>query len=49
MYLLNGHEHHRVTAVTDLHTVCVFNPPCTGREVHDEHGAYPLLTVEGAR
>jgi L-ectoine synthase len=48
MYLLNGHEHHRVTAVTDVRTVCVFNPPCTGREVHDEHGAYPLLTVEAA-
>ncbi|HVV30401.1 MAG TPA: ectoine synthase [Mycobacteriales bacterium] len=43
MYLLNGHEHHRVTATTDLRTVCVFNPPCTGREVHDEDGAYPLL------
>jgi L-ectoine synthase len=23
---------------------CVFNPPVTGREVHDENGVYPLLT-----
>jgi L-ectoine synthase len=46
MYLLDGHEHHRVHAHTDVRTVCVFNPPCTGREVHDAEGAYPLITVE---
>lgn len=44
MYLLDGHEHHTVRAKTDLRTVCVFNPPVTGREVHDENGVYPLLT-----
>lgn len=44
MYLLNGHEHHRLRAITDVRTVCVFNPPCTGREVHDENGVYPLIT-----
>lgn len=43
MYVLDGHERHRVTATTDLRTVCVFNPPCVGREVHDEDGTYPLL------
>ena len=26
--------------------VCVFNPPLTGREVHDERGVYPLLTED---
>lgn len=46
MYLLNGHEHHRVRAKTDLRMACVFNPPVTGREVHDENGVYPLLTDE---
>ena len=46
MYLLDGHERHRLTVHEDLRTVCVFNPPCTGREVHDADGAYPLLTVE---
>jgi L-ectoine synthase len=46
MYLLNGHEHHRVKAKTDLRMACVFNPPVTGREVHDENGVYPLLTDE---
>ncbi|GGK35785.1 ectoine synthase [Nocardia camponoti] len=43
MYLLDGHERHRVTARTQLRMLCVFNPPVTGREVHDEHGVYPLI------
>jgi L-ectoine synthase len=44
MYLLNGHEHHQLRPRTQMRTVCVFNPPVTGREVHDERGVYPLLT-----
>jgi L-ectoine synthase len=48
MYLLDGHEHHRLRAITDVRTVCVFNPPCTGREVHDANGVYPLITEEEA-
>lgn len=48
LYLLDGHEHHRVRAHTDLRMVCVFTPPVTGREVHDETGAYPLLREEAA-
>jgi L-ectoine synthase len=47
LYVLDGHEHHRVRAHTDVRTVCVFTPPVTGQEVHDETGAYPLMT-EGA-
>lgn len=43
MYALDQHDRHIVRATTDLRMVCVFNPPCTGREVHDEDGAYPLL------
>lgn len=46
LYLLDGHEHHRVRATTDLRMVCVFTPPVTGREVHDDTGAYPLLREE---
>ncbi|MGH8869667.1 MAG: ectoine synthase [Actinomycetes bacterium] len=46
MYLLDGHEHHTLTARTDLRMVCVFNPPCTGREVHDENGVYPLIVED---
>jgi L-ectoine synthase len=46
MYLLDKHERHTLRAHTDLRTVCVFNPPCTGREVHDERGVYPLLVPD---
>lgn len=48
LYLLNKHDHHVVRAQTDIKTVCAFNPPVTGREVHDETGAYPLITVDGS-
>lgn len=41
MYALNAHDRHVVRPRTDIVTACVFNPPVTGREVHDETGAYP--------
>ena len=44
LYLLNGHEHHQLRPRTQMRTICVFNPPVTGREVHDENGVYPLVT-----
>lgn len=44
LYLLNNHDKHEVRPRTQMRTVCVFNPPVTGREVHDENGVYPLLT-----
>lgn len=44
LYLLDQHEHHTLRPKTEMRTVCVFNPPVTGREVHDENGVYPLLT-----
>jgi L-ectoine synthase len=47
MYLLNGHEKHQVRPTTDITCVCVFNPPVVGTEVHDEHGVYPLLNIDG--
>jgi len=40
LYVLNGHEKHWLRGKTDMRMVCVFNPPCTGQEVHDEEGAY---------
>jgi L-ectoine synthase len=45
MYLLNGHERHRVVTRTRMRMLCVFNPPVTGQEVHDENGVYPLVAV----
>ena len=41
MYALNAHDKHIVRADTDILCACVFNPPVTGKEVHDESGAYP--------
>lgn len=46
MYLLDGNEHHQLRPKTQMRTVCVFNPPVTGREVHDENGVYPLLVED---
>ena len=41
LYALNAHDRHIVRPETDILTACVFNPPVTGSEVHDETGAYP--------
>ncbi|WP_433871084.1 ectoine synthase [Saccharopolyspora sp. CA-218241] len=43
IYVLNDSDKHQVRPRTQMRTVCVFNPPVTGREVHDEHGVYPLI------
>lgn len=48
MYLLDGHERHRVTCDTALRMLCVFNPPVTGQEVHDETGTYPPPRVQAS-
>ncbi|AOW14138.1 L-ectoine synthase [Hydrogenophaga crassostreae] len=44
IYALNNHDHHLLKANKGAHMrmVCVFNPPITGNEVHDETGAYAL-------
>lgn len=46
LYLLNNHDKHQVRPTTEMHTVCVFNPPVTGREVHDENGVYPVVVED---
>ena len=46
MYALDGHERHVLRATTRLRMVCVFNPPLTGSEVHDDEGVYPLSADE---
>ncbi|MGH6957844.1 MAG: ectoine synthase [Caulobacteraceae bacterium] len=48
MYALNANDRHVVRPRTDIVTACVFNPPVTGREVHDETGAYPPPQAAGA-
>jgi L-ectoine synthase len=42
LYALNENDRHVVRPTTDILTACVFNPPVTGSEVHDEDGAYPV-------
>ncbi|MEV6339458.1 MULTISPECIES: ectoine synthase [Nocardia] len=46
MYLLDGHERHRLEVRTDMRMMCVFNPPVTGQEVHDSDGVYPLVAAQ---
>jgi len=41
MYALDENDRHLLRAKTQLRMICVFNPPVTGQEVHDENGAYP--------
>lgn len=48
VYVLNGNERHQLRPRTRMRTVCVFNPPVTGREVHDENGVYPLIVEPAA-
>jgi L-ectoine synthase len=46
LYALDGHQRHYLRARTDMRMVCVFNPPLTGKENHDDEGAYPLMEDE---
>ena len=42
MYALNEHDRHILRADEDLVMACVFNPPVTGKEVHQADGSYAL-------
>ncbi|MDZ7809713.1 MAG: ectoine synthase [Arhodomonas sp.] len=45
LYALDKHDRHILRGGTeDMRLICGFNPPVTGREVHDEDGAYTLVT-----
>lgn len=49
LYNLDQHDEHLLRAHdTELKLACVFNPPLTGKEVHDENGVYPLEAEEVA-
>jgi L-ectoine synthase len=46
VYALDQHDEHWLRGgVEPLRVICVFNPPLTGREVHDASGVYPLETA----
>ena len=46
LYALDKHDRHVLEAETELRLICAFNPPVTGREIHDEDGAYALPETE---
>jgi L-ectoine synthase len=42
LYLLNDNDEHLLRGgKKDMRLICAFNPPVTGREMHDEDGVYP--------
>ncbi len=44
MYALNQNDRHTLVAKTEMQMACVFNPPVTGKEVHNKEGAYELCS-----
>jgi L-ectoine synthase len=49
VYALNEHDEHWLCGgEKPLRVICVFNPPLTGQEVHDQNGVYPLPETEAA-
>jgi len=42
LYILDKHDEHLLRANSELKLACVFNPPLSGKEVHDENGVYPI-------
>ena len=46
LYVLDKHDEHILRAHTELKMACVFNPPLSGKEVHNEQGAYELEAEE---
>ena len=44
LYILDKHDRHTLFAEEELSLACVFNPPITGKEVHNSEGSYPLVS-----
>lgn len=42
VYILDKHDKHILRAFEEMKMACVFNPPLTGKEVHNAEGAYEL-------
>lgn len=47
VYILDQHDEHLLRASEELELACVFNPPLSGKEVHDKDGVYPLTDDGG--
>lgn len=49
VYALDQHDEHWLRGGKEaLRVICVFNPPLTGFEVHDEDGVYPAAVTDAA-
>lgn len=46
IYILDKHDRHILRAFEDMQMACVFNPPLSGKEVHNKEGAYELEAEE---
>ncbi len=42
LYILDKHDQHILRAFKEMKMACVFNPPLSGKEVHNAEGAYEL-------
>ncbi len=42
VYILDKHDKHILRAFKEMKMACVFNPPLSGKEVHNADGAYEL-------
>jgi L-ectoine synthase len=42
LYILDQHDKHTLRAFSEMKMACVFNPPLSGKEVHNAEGAYEL-------
>jgi len=40
IYILDNHDDHTFQAISDTILISIFNPPVTGREIHNEDGSY---------
>lgn len=45
MYVLDKHDRHTFQAHEEVVLISVFNPPCTGTEVHGEDGSYEVVAA----
>lgn len=43
IYILDKNDMHILRATKEMKMACVFNPPITGKEVHNANGAYELV------
>ena len=49
MSVLDQHEKHTLDVEETVRMICVFTPALVGQEVHDDEGAYPLITAERSK